>query len=63
MAVETEVQVRRVQAQLGALLLALGVVASVIGNSLHPSREDPMDSPRVLLEYAESDGGIAAHLG
>jgi hypothetical protein len=33
MAVETEVQVRGVEAQLGALLLALGVVASIIGNA------------------------------
>jgi hypothetical protein len=43
--------------------LALGVAASIIGNSLHPSREDPMDNPRVFHEYAQSDGWIAAHLG
>lgn len=63
MAIEANVEVRRVEAQVGAVLLALGVVASIIGNSLHPSREDPMDNPRVFQEYAQSDEWILAHLG
>ena len=63
MTLEAQVKVRRVAPQIAALLLALGVVASIIGNSLHPSREDPMDNPRVFQEYAQSDGWIAAHLG
>jgi hypothetical protein len=63
MTAETEVQVRPVAPRTGALLLALGVVTSIIGNSLHPSREDPMDNPRVFQEYAQSDGWITAHLG
>lgn len=63
MAIEANVETRRVMPQIGALLLALGVIASVIGNSLHPSREDPMDNPRVFQEYAENDAWIVAHLG
>ena len=63
MAIDANVEVRRVQAQVGAVLLVLGVVASIIGNSLHPVREDPMDNPRVFQEYAQSDEWILAHLG
>src|SRR3712207_1578435 len=29
----------------------------------HPAREDPMDTPAVFLEYAQSDAWIAVHLG
>jgi hypothetical protein len=63
MATDTKVEVRQVQTQLGAPLLGLGVVASILGNSLHPAREDPMDKPRVFQEYAQSDAWIVAHLG
>ena len=63
MAIEANVETQRFTPRIGALLLALSVIASVIGNGLHPSRQDPMDNPRVFQEYAQSDEWILAHLG
>lgn len=48
--------------RLGAAALPLGVVVLVVAETLHPSREDPMDNPAVFAEYADSDIWTAVHL-
>jgi hypothetical protein len=46
-----------------ASLLLVGVASAIASNAVHPGRQDPMDNPRVFLEYAASDSWVAAHLG
>ena len=46
-----------------ASLLLLGVASAIASNAAHPGRQDPMDNPRVFLEYAASDSWVAAHVG
>src|SRR5829696_8709620 len=48
--------------RLGAAALPLGVVVLVVAETLHPSREDPMDNPAVFAEYADSDIWTVVHL-
>src|SRR5215210_6023365 len=49
--------------RLRAAALPLGVVVLVATETLHPSKEDPMDFPAVFKEYADSDIWTAVHLG
>lgn len=46
-----------------ASLLLVGVASAIASNAAHPGREDPMDNPKVFLEYAASDSWVAAHVG
>lgn len=63
MLLPTDLEARRATLWIGALLLITGVLVSVVANITHPSREDPMDNPRVFQEYAESGTWVATHLG
>ena len=51
-----------ITARIGAAMLPLGVVILVVAETLHPSREDPMDNPAVFAEYADSDSWTLVHL-
>ena len=46
-----------------ANLLLAGVALAIASNAVHPGREDPMDNPKVFLEYAASDSWVTAHVG
>ena len=49
--------------RIGAVSLAAGLVAAVVFEMLHPSREDPNNNPRVFAEYAADNDWISVHLG
>jgi hypothetical protein len=49
--------------RMGAVALPLGVVLIAISEIFYPAREDPMDFPAVLEEYAQSDVWTTVHLG
>ncbi len=51
-----------ITSRLGAVALPLGIIMLVVGQILHPSREDPMHNPAVFMEYARSDAWTTAHL-
>lgn len=49
--------------RVAASLLLVGVVSAIASNVAHPGRQDPMDNPKVFLEYAASDSWVTAHVG
>jgi hypothetical protein len=49
--------------RIGAVSLAAGLVAGVVFEMLHPSREDPNNNPLVFAEYAADGDWISVHLG
>jgi hypothetical protein len=53
----------RTMLRIGAVALTVGLIAAVIFESLHPSREDPNNNPRVFAEYAASGNWTTIHLG
>jgi Domain of unknown function (DUF4386) len=53
----------RVMLRIGTVSLALGLALAVIFETLHPSRENPNDNPRVFAEYAHSSSWTTIHLG
>jgi Domain of unknown function (DUF4386) len=53
----------RVMLRIGTVSLALGLIMAVVFETLHPSRENPNDNPRVFAEYAQSSGWTTIHLG
>jgi hypothetical protein len=53
----------RVILRIGAVALAAGLVVAVVFEVLHPSREDPNNSPLVFAEYAQSSNWTTLHLG
>ncbi|HEV8570195.1 MAG TPA: hypothetical protein VGQ92_24440 [Actinoplanes sp.] len=53
----------RAMLRIGAVSLVAGLVAAVVFEALHPSREDPNNNPLVFAEYAQSGDWITVHLG
>jgi hypothetical protein len=53
----------RTMLRIGAVALTAGLIAAVIFELLHPSREDPNNNPRVFAEYAASGNWTTIHLG
>jgi Domain of unknown function (DUF4386) len=49
--------------RIGAVSLAAGLVAAVVFEMLHPSREDPNNNPLVFAEYAADGDWTTVHLG
>jgi hypothetical protein len=49
--------------RIGAVSLAVGLIAVVVFEALHPAREDPNNDPRVFAEYAADGDWTSVHLG
>jgi hypothetical protein len=49
--------------RIGAVSLAVGLIAVVVFEALHPAREDPNNNPRVFAEYAADGDWTTVHLG
>jgi hypothetical protein len=53
----------RVMSRIGTVSLAVGLLVSVVFETLHPAREHPNDNVRVFAEYARSGNWTTVHLG
>ena len=49
--------------RIGAVSLGAGLLAAVVFEMLHPSREDPNNNPLVFAEYAADGDWVSVHLG
>ncbi len=53
----------RAMLRIGAVSFVAGLIAAVVFEALHPSREDPNNNPLVFAEYAQAGDWITVHLG
>jgi uncharacterized membrane protein len=61
-AIDTRLGAETITARIGAVSLPVGVILFVVATAIfHPSREDPMDSGAVFMEYAENDSWVVVH--
>ena len=49
--------------RIGAACLAVGLIAVVVFEALHPAQEDPNNNPLVFAEYAADGDWTTVHLG